>query len=736
MERTMGLVGATGVGVGAIVGGGILALAGVAFAATGPGAMVAFTLNGCIAVLTALSFAELSTRFPESGGSYAFAKKVLSVEAAFTVGWVVWFASIIASVLYAFGFGAFAVIAIEPVWQAAFGTSPAWLTGHATTVGIAVAATGLYAWTLTRHATGGGQWANIGKVIAFGILIAAGLWALSGRPPASLGEQLSPFFPGGALGLFSAMGYTFIAMQGFDLIAAVAGDIRDPVHNIPRAMLLSLGIALAIYLPLLFIICTVGMVPGVSVAEASAQHPEAIVAVAARNYLGPFGYWLVVVAAILSMVSALRVNLLAASRVALAMARDRTLPHRLEVISTRRGTPTAAVLVSAGIVMLVLLLVPDVAAIGAAASLIFLITFALTHRINIMARRRGGTQGPCFRVPAFPLIPAIGTAACVTLAVFQGINVPLAGLIACVWLALGGVLYASLFARRARAMDASSQALDSELVRLRGRSPLVLAPIANPTTAEAMVGVADALAPPGVGRVLLLTVVAPPDTPGPKQTSRSLPEVQATLREALMASFSRGLAPEALTTIAAQPWPEIARVSRVHRCESLLLDLSDLTKPTLGPHLEQLMGEVTCDVVLLRAPQGWLLRDVRRVLVPIAGRGDHEVLRARLLGSIHRTVPREVTLLRILPRHAPARACRRARQDLTRLARDEVPGEAGVLIVQSDSVAEEVAHHAARSDLVILGLKRLGMRRTAFGDVALSIARNTSSAILMISRGG
>ena len=58
--------------------------------------MLAFGLNGVIAVLTALSFAEMASKFPESGGTYTFSKKVLSVEAAFVVGWVVWFASIVA----------------------------------------------------------------------------------------------------------------------------------------------------------------------------------------------------------------------------------------------------------------------------------------------------------------------------------------------------------------------------------------------------------------------------------------------------------------------------------------------------------------------------------------------------------------------------------------------------------------------------------------------------------------
>ena len=107
-QRNIGLFGATSLGVGAIVGGGILALAGVAFATAGPGAIIAFALNGVIALLTVASFAYLARRFPESGGIYAYAKKVLSIEVAFVVGWVVWFASILAGVLYSLGFAAFA----------------------------------------------------------------------------------------------------------------------------------------------------------------------------------------------------------------------------------------------------------------------------------------------------------------------------------------------------------------------------------------------------------------------------------------------------------------------------------------------------------------------------------------------------------------------------------------------------------------------------------------------------
>ena len=169
------MFGATGVGVGAIVGGGILALAGAAFAATGPSAVLAFALNGVIAVLTALSFAEVASKFPQSGGTYTFAKKVLSVESAFTVGWVVWFASIVASVLYAIGFGQFAAVMIGDLWRASSGgEAPSWVVGRVMVSALSVAAVVSYTVSLMVRSAAGGVWSNIGKVVVFALLVIAG----------------------------------------------------------------------------------------------------------------------------------------------------------------------------------------------------------------------------------------------------------------------------------------------------------------------------------------------------------------------------------------------------------------------------------------------------------------------------------------------------------------------------------------------------------------------------------
>ena len=734
--RTIGLLGATGVGVGAIVGGGILALAGVAFTTTGPAAMVAFALNGVIALMTALSFAELASKFPESGGTYAFSKKVLPVEAAAAVGWVVWFASMVAAVLYAIGFAYFSTLMISDLWRTARGDAPGWLGSEQVVTGVAVATTVLLTLGLMRKAAGGGQWVNVGKVLVFAVLILGGLWVVAWQPPADTGRALRPFFTAGFGGLVQAMGYTFIALQGFDLIAAVGGEVREPIKTLPRAMILSLAIALAIYLPLLFVITTVGTPAGMTVAEAAVENPEAIVAIAAQQYLGPIGYWMVIVAAVLSMFSALQANLFAASRIAHAMARDRTLPSRLSALHVQRGTPVVALAVTAVLVVLILLVLPDVSAAGAAASLIFLITFALTHGVAILVRQRSVRRPPPFRVPLFPAVPIVGGLACVALAVFQGVAVPVAGTITVIWLSVGGVLFLGLFARRARRRDASNTAFDPELVTLRGHTPLVLVPVDNPLNAAAMMMLADALVPTEIGRVLVQTIAVAPTNWQPDDDPAPIERSQAVLRDILRASTRLGIRAEMLTTVAPRPMEEIARVARLHRCESVLLGLTDISEESEVRHLESLLGTLDADVVVLRTHMGWQLAETENILIPIAGRGEHEYLLALLLGSLLRSRRRQVTFLRVLPMSAGSDEVRRAQRALVRLAADAARELCQIEVLRDDDPLAAVAARAAVSDLTILGVQRHGRRKKLFGDFTRQIAQRTSCPLIVVSRRG
>ena len=730
----MGLWGAVGLGVAAIVGGGILILGGVAFEATGPSAVLAFGLNGFLAILTVFSFAEMSAAFPESGGTYVFSKKVLSIRAAFGVGWIIWFASIVAAVLYALGAGFFIAIAVNKIWESYTGTPLEWVnTGFTATV-IAVIATLIYTKMLFNKQTSGGNLINIGKLAVFLILIIGGGWYISTQSVLDIVDDYTPFFTEGGFGLLQAMGYTFIAYHGFDLIAAVGGEVKDPERNIPRAMFISLIVAIVIYVLFMLVITVAAVGPGESIAQASSADPEAIVMFAAEAYMGQFGLWLVIIAGILSMLSALYANLLGASHIAFSMAKDRTLPRALGKVDKDWGTPVKAILATAAVLVITIIIIPDVAIAGAASSLIFLISFAIAHWISILSRLRSDPKDLPFKSPFFPLIPVVGILSCVGLAVFQGIKVPLAGAITLVWLGLGVGLYYILFRRRARVVDASAEGYDPRLVSLRGRSPLVLVPIVNPSHAIPMVAVASALAPPITGRVLLLSVVRTPEDWNPETHPEKLNNTQRVLKESLSASFGLGLKPEVLTTVATEPWDEIIRVSHAYSCESLLLGLTNLNEKS-EERIEYVMNRVDSDVVVLRTTHMWRLSEVKKILVPVRGSGAQDELLARLLGSICRASNPEVTFLKVLPEDATWQQTDKARKALFQIAEDQVPhGQIKVVIVKNNNVSEELISHAQDSDLMIVGLQRFSRRHKEFGKLPLYIAQGTDCPMLMISR--
>lgn len=746
-KRTLGLLDTTAVGIGAIVGGGILVLAGVAFKFAGPAALLAFFFNGVLAILTALSFAEVSTRFPESGGVYTFAKKLLSVRAAFAVGWILWFAYIVAGVLYALGFASYAVELINVLYP---GRPPIWLKSRTMLVITALIPAFYYSASLIRKSSGGGQWATWGKVIVFGILLAVGAVQLLQTDFHTSMAKLTPYVPEGATGVLQAMGLTFIALQGFDLISAVAGEIKDPERTIPRAMLLSLGVALLIYIPLILIVSTVGTPNGSNITELSQKDPETVMARAAHVFMGPLGYWLVMVAALLSTLSALQANMLAASRIAHSMAEDRTLPAVLSQIHPRLHTPHMAIYASGLTLVALLLAVPDLAAAGSAASLIFLIAFALAHGTAILARRRGNQRqsqqppamtstlnlerAPPFKAPFFPLIPVVGGIACACMATFQALAEPAAGGVALVWLGLGGLLYVGLFSDRAEIYDAFAEARDPLLAKMRGRSPLVLVPVANPNSAQMMVEVAAALAPPRVGRVMLLRVMSPPEDGN--DALIALEQAQRVMAQALHAALQSGHRPEGLVTIASRPWFEIGRVVRSHLCQGLVLGLPQDVSALPGGELEALINSLDCDVTLVRGHQNLRPSAAHKILVPVGRQGHDVAMRARVLGSLQTQGRPEITWLSIIPASDTKESEATSHRKLLAIARDNVYGDPILKVVRSDHPIDALVQVAADHELLVLGMHRGRDGKRLFGSFNTAVLAKTQIATLLIGGAG
>jgi basic amino acid/polyamine antiporter, APA family len=736
--RSMGLWAATGIGVGAIVGGGIVVLGGVAVAEAGPAALLAFALNGAIAFLTAGSFAELATRFPENGGQYLYARRTFSVQAAFGVGWVMTFAHVVAAVLYALGFGVYAVAAMEALVPGVIDILPPRAL-RILTLACALGGTGYYLLRLLRGSAAGGSLENVLKLAAFGILIVAGVWMGLERGPADALAPLSPFFERGFTGVLVVMGLTFITLQGFELIAGIAGEVRDPERTVPRAMFLSLGIALAIYLPLLLVLMTVGLAPGQRPAEAAAGPlADTFFATAASGYLGRFGFWLVTVAALFSTLTALRANLLAASRVAQAMAGHRTLPRGLATRDPATGVPSSALYFVGAAVGVLLLVVPDLAAAGAAASLVFLVTFGITHGSAWQIRRRAGLpERGVFATPFFPAVPFLGLAACLFLVLFQLVAVPLAAGLLFLWLGFGLFIYHGFLSERAEALDAVEVGEDPLLTRLRGREVRVLVPVADPARAMSLASLGSALAPPGAGRVLLHQVIL---DRGDTDVRKGLEAAAAALGNAWVRTRADGVATELLLSVAPSPWEEIQRMARERSVDTVLLGMGAVAPGSGGEAkaaITHLLEGLPSDVAILHTPaaraEGFDLAHVRRVLVPLSGDNDHDRLRARLLGALGRFGASELTFLRVLPEGAPPSARRQAEAALRTYLEDEARGRGTVRVLEASAPMDTILEEARGMDLLILGITRPRGGKSRMGELLARLIEQSPVPVLLLS---
>jgi amino acid transporter len=726
--QTLDARSATWLGIGSIVGGGAIVLAGPAFALAGPAALLAVVFNAALAALAALALAELGARFPRSGGPYVFAQRVLGVEAAFAVGWLVAFASLAAAAVFALGFARFAVPILASAAGALGIALPGWATAPAAEVAVAVAAVAAYGQRLARNPGAPAAALTVAKVVGMGALGAVGLVALGVRPEALAGFLAPPVAPGGAVGVVQAMGVLFIAFQGFAIVPALAGDVQDPARTLPRASLTAVAVATVLYLPLFLATATAGLPDGATLVAFARTTDATMVADAAAQYLGDVGYVWVAVVAVLATLTALEANLLGASRLARTMARDRTLPRPLARLDGR-GVPRRAVATVTVFVVVLVVALPEVRTAGAAAGLIYLSVFALSHGLALLVRHRRPDGAAPFAAPGAPATLWLGGLTAGAVAVVNAVSVPAAGVAVLGWLLLGALVYIAALRRQARALDAELESAEPDVVALRGRRPLVLAPIANPASAEGLVSVAHALAPPDVGRVTLLNVVPHGDA-----TETRLQNAQRVLAASLRASFGLGLTPQALTTVADDAWDEIARVARTLDCESLLLGLSDLDDAATLARVDALIGAVRSDVVVLRAPAGWHLERCRRVVVPFAGRSDQERLRARVLGSLARLSDPDVDLVRLLPADADAARCARARRDLERRVEHRHLGRVRCLAIATEDPVAALAAMAAEADLLVLGMPKRDAGHRALGGFAHAVAAATpaSCAVLLI----
>ncbi len=390
LKKSLGLAGLTFYGTGLILGAGIYSIIGKAAGIAGDALWMTFLLAGAIALLTGLSFAELSTMYPKAGAEYTYFRKAFPKHE-----WVSRFAG---SVLIVGGMGTAATVAtaFAGYFKGFYDAPPMLVAACLLAVATAVSIVGIAQ----------SSWVNIIMTLieAAGLIFVVWLGFTRGTAPGP-----AAFTPGP--GIFMSAGLVFFAYLGFEQIANVAEEAKDPARDLPRALFLSLGISTLLYI--LVSLAAVALLSPEKLAESQQPLADAVAA-KDRRFAPVLGG-----IALFATANTCLISIIGTSRMVLGMARQKDMPKFLAVVSGKGQTPWAASLLCMVGAALILPL-RDTAAIGGLASLGALLAFAGVNVALIRLRKTEPNQERPFRVPldvrGVPVLPVIGCVGAVVLA--------------------------------------------------------------------------------------------------------------------------------------------------------------------------------------------------------------------------------------------------------------------------------------------------------------------------------
>ncbi|MGH6770845.1 MAG: APC family permease [Xanthobacteraceae bacterium] len=371
--------------VGVIVGAGIYSVIGVAAGLADEGLWLSFVIAALAAVLTGLSYAEMTTTFPAAGAEYVYVQKALPRNgwAAFGVGFIILVGGAATATTVAVAFAGYLKIFVD--------------VPEILSAGILLAlCTGLNLWGLRES-----SWANI----VFTLIEVGGLVLVVGIGLRVEGFGDAVFVPPHA-GVFSAAAIIFFVYLGFEEIANLAEETRNPARDLPLALFLSILVTTVLYV-LVALSVTVLASP-----EEMAASGAPLAAAVAKVW--PQAAGVLSGIALFATANTVLITLIATSRLAFSMGRDGGLPAAVAHLLPIRKTPwVAAVLVFA--MSAVLLPAGQLAFLAGLSSFAAILAFAAVNVALIVLRYRLPHEHRPFRVPIavgrLPILPLTALAA-------------------------------------------------------------------------------------------------------------------------------------------------------------------------------------------------------------------------------------------------------------------------------------------------------------------------------------
>lgn len=377
-----------------MLGAGVFSDMWVDVLAVGRWAIAAVVCAGLVALLNALSTAQLAARYPVAGGAYAYGRAELGPFAGHLAG-------------AAFVVGKTVSVAVGATVLGAYV-----LPGHAQGIGTAgiVAASALNARGVTRTARGATLIALI-VVTALAVIV-----ALSWRgDPSALGPAVPVQAADASAGtaFLVAVAACFFAFAGYARIATLGEEVRDPSRTIVRAILGALAVVVVLYVGVAAALVRLGperLTPTAGADGEVVKHDAALAPLAQLARLGGVPVWLVTVVAALSVGGAMLAVMAGAGRTAMAMAREGDLPRGLARQGSSGAPWRAEAAIALGAVALVWTSGTSLVLVSAATILTY---YAVANLAAARQSRAGRTAG--MTLPW--LLPLLGLVASLTLAV-------------------------------------------------------------------------------------------------------------------------------------------------------------------------------------------------------------------------------------------------------------------------------------------------------------------------------
>jgi basic amino acid/polyamine antiporter, APA family len=492
------------IGIAGLVGGAIFVLTGPAIGLAGGSVIIAFIINAIITLFTAMGYAELGSAIPEAGGGYLWVRQGLPRPNAFISGWMAWFAHIVAGSLYAVGFGSFLFSLLKMTHilgdQPLFGIFPFDKL-------IAVASIAAFTYINVKGVSKTGKVGTIVTIIQLGsiaALIVGGFWTIHTHP--NWKANFVDFMPNGIGGIVAAMGLTFIAFEGYEIIVQAGEEVKNPKKNIPRAIFTSLAIVVVLYCLVAFVSIGAIFPKDVPAWKFIGHNADQGITKAAELFL-PYGAFIVITGGIVSSLAALNATTFSSSRVSFAMGRHYNLPHQLSSIHSRYRTPYVAIVIS-GAIMAVMAYALPLDQIAVAAGVIFLLLFTQVNIAVINIRRIYGDKlNYGFKIPLFPVIPIVGVFLKLGLALYLLVTQPFSWVISALWVAVGFALYRMYTFKKEIEHYAPLVTSEGDLTRKEYR---ILIPY-TPENPDRLINYAIRIAKENDGEVNVLRVLTVPD---------------------------------------------------------------------------------------------------------------------------------------------------------------------------------------------------------------------------------